>query len=142
MAEQGLHQVIISVGSNINPQINIPESRNILSKEASLLDYADTIETAPVGYENQPNFLNTAYLVATSLGFDDFNAFLKSVEDRMGRERGPIKSGPRTIDLDIVVWDGEVLSNDYYQYDYISVPVDQIMIANQITLGGNVGASR
>lgn len=142
MVEQELHQVIISVGSNIDPQINIPESRDILSREAKLIDYADTIETAPVGYENQPNFLNTAYLVATSLEFDDFNAFLKSIEDRMGRERGPIKSGPRTIDLDIVVWDGEVLSNDYYQYDYVSIPVAQIMMANQITPCDNEGISR
>jgi 2-amino-4-hydroxy-6-hydroxymethyldihydropteridine diphosphokinase len=137
MAEQEFHQVIISVGSNINPQTNISESRDILSREAKLLDYADTIETAPVGYTSQPNFLNTAYLVVTPLEFADFNAFLKSVEDRMGRERGPIKSGPRTIDLDIIVWDGDVLTDDYYQYDYISVPVDQIMTANYISLRDN-----
>ncbi|MBL4567062.1 MAG: 2-amino-4-hydroxy-6-hydroxymethyldihydropteridine diphosphokinase [Porticoccus sp.] len=134
MAEQELHQVIISVGSNIDPQINIPASREILAADTQLLDCADTIETRPVGYENQPNFLNTAYLVATPFEFDEFNAFLKSVEDRMGRERGPIKSGPRTIDLDIIIWDGDILNTDYYHYDYVSIPVDQIISTNQIIL--------
>jgi 2-amino-4-hydroxy-6-hydroxymethyldihydropteridine diphosphokinase len=142
VTEQGLHQVIISVGSNIDPQINIPASREILAAETQLLDCADAIETPPVGYENQPNFLNTAYLVATPLEFDGFNALLKSVENKMGRERGPIKSGPRTIDLDIIIWDGEVLNADYYQYDYVSIPIDQILSTNQITLCPKADTSR
>lgn len=138
MAEQGLHQVIISVGSNIDPQVNIPVSRKILASETQLLDCADAIETEPVGYEYQPNFLNTAYLVATHLEFDEFNALLKSIENKMGREHGPIKSGPRTIDLDIIIWDGEVLDTDYYQYDYVSIPINQILSTNQITLRSKV----
>lgn len=128
------HQVIVSVGSNIAPQQNIKTSHDILSREARLLDSADIIETAPVGYQHQANFLNTAYLMETSLSLELFNQFLKSVEDRMGRQRGPIRSGPRTIDLDIIIWDGDVLSDDYYQYTYVSVPVDQILTAHKITL--------
>ena len=58
---------------------------------------------------------------------ESFNCYLKSVEDRLGRVRGAIKSGPRTIDLDLVAWDGELLTTDYYQYEYVSVPVNQIV---------------
>ena len=133
-----VHQAIISVGSNIDPYNNIPKSLEVLSTEPQFVtrfvDCADVIETNPVGYTDQPNFLNTAYLVETSLELDAFNRFLKTVEDGMGRLRGPVKSGPRTIDLDIIVWNGELLGPDYHQFEYVSVPVDQILSANQLTL--------
>ncbi len=131
---EGPHQVIISVGSNIEPHKNILLSQDVLNHETQLLAIADVIETTPVGYTHQPDFLNTAYLVETELEHDEFNAFLKTVEDRLGRKRGPIKSGPRTIDLDIVIWDGQVMSSDYFNYAYVSTPVDQILTGHRISV--------
>ena len=119
----------MSVGSNIDPAKHIERARQILADETCLLAAADIIETAPVGYQDQPDFLNTAYLVETELGREAFNAYLKSVEDRLGRVRGPIKSGPRTIDLDLVVWDGNLLTEDYHCFRYVSDPVDEIAAA-------------
>lgn len=132
--ELGLHQVIISVGSNIDPQKNIRLSHEMLDNETRLLAVADIIKTTPIGYTQQPDFLNTAYLIETNLEYDDFNAFLKSVEDRLGRERGAIKSGPRTIDLDIIVWDRNIVAQDYFNYEYVSTPVNQILTARQISV--------
>lgn len=132
--ELGLHQVIISVGSNIDPHKNIRLSHEMLDNETRLLTVADIIKTTPIGYTQQPDFLNTAYLIETNLEYDDFNAFLKSVEDRLGRERGAIKSGPRTIDLDIIVWDRNVVTQDYFNYEYVSTPVNQILTARQISV--------
>jgi 2-amino-4-hydroxy-6-hydroxymethyldihydropteridine diphosphokinase len=130
----GLHQVVVSVGSNIDPHKNIRFSHEVLINETRLLATADIIETTPVGYTQQPDFLNTAYLIETDLEYDDFNTFLKSVEDRLGRKRGTNKSGPRTIDLDIIVWDRNVLTQDYFNYEYVSTPVNQILTAHQISL--------
>ena len=118
-----LNQVVISVGSNINPLSNIKKSQNILSKEEKFIYSADIIETDPVGYLEQPNFLNTAFLVVT-----------KDIEDRMGRERGLNKAGPRTIDLDIIVWNGRLLTDDYYSYDYVSIPVNQVIEFERIDI--------
>lgn len=132
--ELGLRQVIISVGSNIDPQNNIRLSHEVLNHETRLLAVADTIKTTPIGYTQQPDFLNTAYLIETNLEYDDFNAFLKSVEDRLGRERGAIKSGPRTIDLDIIVWGRNIVTQDYFNYEYVSTPVNQILTARQISV--------
>ncbi|MEH6617251.1 MAG: 2-amino-4-hydroxy-6-hydroxymethyldihydropteridine diphosphokinase [Porticoccus sp.] len=131
---QGLHQVVISVGSNIDPEKNIRLSHEVLVNDTRLLAVADIIKTTPVGYTQQPDFLNTAYLIETNLEYDDFNAFLKSVEDRLGRKRGANKSGPRTIDLDIIVWDRNVLTQDYFNYEYVSTPINQILTAHQISL--------
>ncbi|WP_461521542.1 2-amino-4-hydroxy-6-hydroxymethyldihydropteridine diphosphokinase [Porticoccus sp.] len=129
-----LHRAIVSVGSNIEPAKHVALARQILADETHLLAAADIIETAPVGYQHQPDFLNTAYLIETELERDIFNAYLKSVEDRLGRVRGEIKSGPRTIDLDLVVWDGGLLTEDYYRYQYVSIPVDQVASAWNIEI--------
>lgn len=124
-----LHRGIISVGSNIEADRNIAHCYEILAAETTLLAAADVIQTSPVGYQFQPDFLNTAYLVETFLEREPFNRYLKSVEDRMGRLKGPIKSGPRTIDLDIVIWDGVVLTDDFYCHDYVRVPVQELLDA-------------
>jgi len=128
------NRVIISVGSNIDPLSNIKKSREILSSETTFIYAADSIETVPVGYLNQANFLNTAFLVMTNLSYDDFNFSLKAIENRMGRERGPIKAGPRTIDLDIIVWNEHLTTEDYYNFEYVSVPVDQVLSAMNLDI--------
>tara|TARA_B110000503_G_scaffold70752_1_gene109937 strand:- start:18352 stop:18762 length:411 start_codon:yes stop_codon:yes gene_type:complete len=129
-----LNQVVISVGSNINSLLNIKRSQDILSKKEKFIYSADIIETNPIGYLDQPNFLNTAFLVATHLDYEEFNAYLKSIEDRMGRERGLNKAGPRTIDLDIIIWNGRLLTDDYHSYDYVSIPVNQVIEAEGINM--------
>lgn len=122
-----LHRVIISVGSNIEAARNIARCYEILAGETSLLAAADVIQTSPVGYQFQPDFLNTAYLIETPLERVPFNRYLKAVEERMGRLKGPIKSGPRTIDLDIIIWDGVILTDDFYCHDYVRVPVQALL---------------
>lgn len=136
------HLVIVSVGSNIDAPKNISLSQDILESETQLLATADTIETKPVGYTQQPNFLNSAYLIETELTYDEFNQYLKSIEDRLKRKRGPIKSGPRTIDLDIIIWDGVVLTSDYHLHEYVSIPVNQLLSDKQISIQPMADASK
>lgn len=133
-ARERPHLAVISVGSNIEPDKYLEQARQILATETRLLSTSDIIETAPVGFQDQPDFLNAAYLVETDLARDAFNGYLKAVEDRLGRVRGAIKSGPRTIDLDLVLWDGELLTDDYYRYSYVSTPVDQVLRSAGVAL--------
>ncbi len=128
------HQCLISVGSNIDPQRHIDQARAILTRECRLIASSTIIETMPVGYQNQANFLNGAFLVATSLDREAFRAYLKRIEDRLGRVRGPIKSGPRTLDLDIVAWDGRVVDAESLTHDYVRIPVDEVLAATRHTL--------
>lgn len=129
-----MHQAILSVGSNIDPQENCRRAETILAAEHRFLGQSRYIVTAPVGYQDQDDFLNGAYLVETQLDYDPFNAYLKQVEKRLGRVKGPIKSGPRTMDLDIIVWDRRVVHDDFYTKDYTSVPVRELLDAFDIQL--------
>jgi 2-amino-4-hydroxy-6-hydroxymethyldihydropteridine diphosphokinase len=129
-----MHQAILSVGSNINPQENCHQAEAILTAEHRFLGRSSYIITAPVGYQDQDDFLNGAYLVETDLGYEEFNVYLKDIERRLGRVKGPIKSGPRTMDLDIIVWDGVVVHEDYGTKDYTTDPVDEILASFGVTL--------
>ena len=127
-----MHQAILSVGSNINPQENCQQAELILATEHRLIDQSAYIITAPVGYQDQDDFLNGAYWVETSLSYEEFNQYLKAVERRLGRVKGPIKSGPRTIDLDIIIWDRQVVHDDFYSKDYTKIPVHELLDRHSI----------
>jgi 2-amino-4-hydroxy-6-hydroxymethyldihydropteridine diphosphokinase len=131
------HECLISLGTNIEPEHHFAEALTILRSECELIGCSEAIRTAPVGYQHQPDFLNAALLVRTPLAYDAFRAYLKDVESRLGRVRGPIKSGPRTMDLDIVAWDGEIVDDSYYQHGYVRRPVDEVLAATsrELTVG-------
>ncbi|WP_136066779.1 2-amino-4-hydroxy-6-hydroxymethyldihydropteridine diphosphokinase [Modicisalibacter radicis] len=131
------HQCLISVGSNIEPRQNITQARAILARECRLIASSTIIETTPVGFQEQANFLNGAFLVATTLDQTAFRDYLKRLEDRLGRVRGPIKSGPRTLDLDIVAWDGRVIDTSGLENDYVRIPVDEVLAMADLTLEGD-----
>jgi 2-amino-4-hydroxy-6-hydroxymethyldihydropteridine diphosphokinase len=63
-------------------------------------------ETDPVGYTEQPRFLNGAVVLETELGPRELLDRLLAVERRLGRTRDGPRMGPRTIDLDLLLYDG------------------------------------
>lgn len=63
-------------------------------------------ETAPVGYLDQPPFLNGAARLVTELSAPELLRVLLDVERELGRERSGPRFGPRTIDLDLLLYEG------------------------------------
>ncbi len=128
------HYYVVSVGSNIEPLEHIDACRKILNDEVCLLGESTFIQTEPDGFKDQPDFINGAFYLASSLAFAEFNAYLKSVELRLGRIKGPIKAGPRTMDLDIIICDRQIVHEDYEMKDYVTLPVNQLLHEQGITL--------
>jgi 2-amino-4-hydroxy-6-hydroxymethyldihydropteridine diphosphokinase len=64
-------------------------------------------ETDPVGYLDQPRFLNGAVEVETSLTARELLDRLLEIERSLGRERTGPRFGPRTVDLDLLLYGGE-----------------------------------
>jgi len=120
------HECIIGIGSNINSEQNFEAALCFLGEEHQLLAVSSRILTAPIGITDQPDFLNGAARVATAMDRDDFRSYLKGIEDRLRRDRNSPKYGPRTIDLDIVVWDGNIVDSEYYNRDFLKTVVDEI----------------
>jgi 2-amino-4-hydroxy-6-hydroxymethyldihydropteridine diphosphokinase len=67
-------------------------------------------ETEPWGFRDQPSFLNAAAEVETVLTPRRFLARLLEIEQSLGRERNGPRWGPRTIDLDLLLWGNERIS--------------------------------
>jgi 2-amino-4-hydroxy-6-hydroxymethyldihydropteridine diphosphokinase len=122
-----MNTVIIGVGSNIEARRHISQAKNLLFKEQRLLKESTFIATSPIDFTNQPDFLNGVFLVETKMPKEEFRAYLKNLEYRLGRVRTENKNGPRTIDLDIVVWNGEIVSNDYYERDFVRNAVAELL---------------
>ena len=121
-----MNTVIIGIGSNIDAESSIPKMLEILKGKVEVVKVSAMIQTKPIGIENQPDYTNGAVKIRTKMNEHDLNILLKSIEDKMGRDRTAPKFGPRNIDLDIVVWNGEIVDNDYYTRDFLQKSVDEI----------------
>jgi 2-amino-4-hydroxy-6-hydroxymethyldihydropteridine diphosphokinase len=120
------HECIIGIGSNIEPEQNIAAAMLYLRLEHELISVSSLVRTSPIGITDQPDFLNGAAKIYTALEISEFQSYLKDMEERLKRDRTAPKFGPRTIDLDIVKWDGEIIDPDYYSREFLKSAVDQI----------------
>jgi 2-amino-4-hydroxy-6-hydroxymethyldihydropteridine diphosphokinase len=120
------HECIIGIGSNIEPEKNIAAALFYLRQEQELISVSSLVKTLPIGIPEQPDFLNGAARIITEMEIAEFQDYLKNLEDRLKRDRTAPKFGSRTIDLDIVKWDGEIVDQDYNHRDFLKTVVDEI----------------
>ena len=114
-----MNTAVVSVGSNINPRKNIKLAQEIIAGEFTLLNVSSFKQTEPIGFKEQDDFYNGAFLVKTELEIENFNSALKKIEVDMGRIKTSNKQGPRIIDLDIVIWNNKIMDDDVYQRGFL-----------------------
>jgi len=122
-----MNTVIIGLGSNIDPEKNIEKAKHIINDLFTLQAESKFIRTKPVGYLEQDDFINGAVLIKTDLNADQLKLNLKQVEETLGRQAPSIKFGPRTIDLDIVIFNNEVTDKDFYERDFLKNSVLELL---------------
>src|SRR3954466_13405301 len=97
----------VGLGANLDrPRAQIGQALELLAAEDGIEVVAVSTlrETDPVGYEDQPRFLNGVAERGTSLGARELLERLLAIERRLGRVRGEgPRFGPRTIDLDLLL---------------------------------------
>ena len=121
------HTACLLLGSNIQPERNLVEAVRQLMQKIRILRRSNVWETQPVG-SGGPDFLNLALLIATPLEADELKTrVLRPLEILLGRVRGADKNAPRSIDIDIIVFDGQVLDPNLWQYAHRAVPVAEIL---------------
>lgn len=122
-----MNQVVIGIGSNISPEENIKKAIEEISNQHSVLVESKFVKTEPIGFIDQPYFLNGALCIETDLLYDDLKSCLIKIENKLGRVRGVNKWGPRPIDLDIVVWNRKVVDDDVYKRDFLQNAVIELL---------------
>jgi 2-amino-4-hydroxy-6-hydroxymethyldihydropteridine diphosphokinase len=103
----------LALGSNLGDRrATIAAGLDDLAARAGidLVEVSDLVETEPVGYLDQPRFLNGVAAVDTELSARELLAVLLEVEQRFGRTRDDaLPHGPRTLDLDLILYgDAEI----------------------------------
>jgi 2-amino-4-hydroxy-6-hydroxymethyldihydropteridine diphosphokinase len=101
----------VALGSNLeDPDAQVRRAFDELAAlpETEVLRTSPLYRTAPVGYVDQPDFVNACALVETRLAPRALLDELLALEKRHGRVR-EIANGPRTLDLDIVLYGDRVI---------------------------------
>ena len=108
-------QCFIALGSNIEPRGRYIQQALALidkHKQISVEKISSIYETQPIGGpENQLPYLNAVAKIKTSLTPHELLKYLQQIEQNLGRKRN-IFWGPRTIDIDILLIDSEIISTD------------------------------
>lgn len=108
----GQHVIYLGLGSNLGERgANLVEAMRALRAHVDIERSSSVFETEPAYRTDQPRFLNMALRGHTALGPHELLAFLKQIEQRMGRQSTG-RYGPRPIDLDILLFDREVIDSD------------------------------
>ena len=114
-----MNDCIIGIGSNIDAAYHIPEMLRLLAADVQIVQVSQMVQTKPIGITDQPDYTNGAVRIETEMDIDELSVFLKQLEDQMGRDRNQKKFGPRNIDLDILIWNNEIVDPDYFTREFL-----------------------
>lgn len=126
-SEMSSVRVCLLLGSNIEPMKNLPKALGLLAKEVVILKRSSVWESTAIGSDG-PDFLNAALLIETTLTSEALKKnILAPIEQSLGRVRSSDKNAPRTIDIDIVMYDEVVVDDELTDYEHIRLPVSEVV---------------
>lgn len=121
-----VNQAILLLGSNIEPMVNLEKAQLLLSKSVTVISRSRIWETEAVGSDG-PNFLNMAVKIETLLNaWQIKDQVIVSIEKELNRIRTEDKYAPRTIDIDIIIFNGKIKDANIWNSAFIAMPVSEI----------------
>lgn len=121
-----LHLAYLSLGSNIQPEGNLVRAVQLLKQHGQIEKLSNVWESKSVGAEG-PNYLNACTLYITSLPQAALKGqVLLPIEVRLGRQRTENKFAPRTMDIDIVIFDDQPCDERYWEQAFVVIPLAEI----------------
>jgi 2-amino-4-hydroxy-6-hydroxymethyldihydropteridine diphosphokinase len=130
--------VYISLGSNIDPTMNLNIAMPLLANACRMEKISSAYITPPQGFTEQDDFWNVAVKVTTELMPITLKyEVLDAIERKLKRVRDPNnKNAPRTIDLDISLWNNDVFDYgekpwhipdpDILRFAHVVIPLAEI----------------
>lgn len=135
-------KIIFSFGSNLGNKLeNIKNAFYLIEKECNLtnVNFSNIYESSAWFPENSPKDWNIPFLNCCISSFTDLNpesilSKISEIELKIGRKKDRIKYSPREIDIDIIYYNGEVISNkslniphsELYTRDFVLIPCMEI----------------
>jgi len=119
-----MNRAYLLIGGNLGDREKNFDSAKMLIAQygGRIVKSSSLYETAAWGKTDQPDFLNQALETESTLSADDFMKVLLQIEEIMGRKRGK-KYGPRTIDIDILLFNQDVYDLPSLKIPHPALPV-------------------
>jgi 2-amino-4-hydroxy-6-hydroxymethyldihydropteridine diphosphokinase len=144
------HIAYVALGANLNdPQTTVRLAFAELAQlpQSRLRASSSLYRTAPVGFAGQPDFINAVAEIATERDADDLLEALFAIERHFGRIRAE-KNGPRTLDLDLLLYDDRVCDTPHLHLPhprlhlraFVVVPLAEIAPTVRIPGRGSLAA--
>ena len=108
-------KIYIGLGSNLGARERFLKSALEKLAESShikITNVSPAYETEPVGFAGQGKYINLVAEITSDLGARDLLHHLEKIEEKIGK-KAEFKNGPREIDIDILLYDKEVVESDY-----------------------------
>ena len=122
-----MHDLYVGIGSNLGDrQANILAALQRLRARAQVLTVSAFYESEAAGGAQGPAYLNVAAALRTELDAQAFASFARDVELAVGRARGTRRLEARPIDLDLLVFDGQIVQPQLDARPYNAVPLAEI----------------
>lgn len=120
------HLAYLNLGSNIQPETNLVRAIELLHEHGEVLKVSNAWESESVGAEG-PNYLNACVLFKTNaLQVELKESVIRPIEASLGRKRSKNKFTPRTIDIDIILFDEKPYNDKFWKYTFVIVPLAEI----------------
>jgi len=127
-------RIYIGIGSNVgNRKNNISNAVKLLKTEFKVIKLSSLYETEPIGIKDQDWFINAVVCVETEANPQEIKKILQNIEKKLQRIK-TIKNGPRTIDLDILLYGNEIINEkdliiphkEMYKRKFVLIPFNEI----------------
>ena len=121
-----IHLAYLSLGSNIQPEINLVRGIQLLQKHGIIRNISNAWESKSVGAAG-PNYLNACVSFVTTLSCNELKeTIILPIELQLGRKRTENKFAPRTMDIDIVLFDGKSCDDKSWEKAFVVIPLAEI----------------
>ena len=121
-----MHQAYLSLGSNIQPETNLSQAIDLLHGYGEILKISNAWESKAVGSEG-PNYLNACVLFTTPLFLVELKEkVIHPIEAILGRKRSKDKYAPRTIDIDMILFDDQSCNDKFWTLAFVVIPLAEI----------------
>ena len=110
-----VHKAYVALGSNLSePASQVTKAFDALEKlpKTKVIKRSSLYKSEPVGYDNQPDFINAVAEIKTHLSPEALMQGILSIEQTFGRER-PFPNAPRILDLDLLCYENVVQQSDF-----------------------------
>jgi 2-amino-4-hydroxy-6-hydroxymethyldihydropteridine diphosphokinase len=125
----------LSLGSNIDPAHNLPQAVRLLGDYGRVRRLSNVYQSPALGFAAQPDFLNAAVLLETHLSAAELRqGAIVQIEQALGRLRTENKNAPRPIDIDIMLFNRDVLAlggrripdSEALERPFVAIPLAEI----------------